>query len=208
MPENIRSFRLINYQQRGNTPGKIHVGLVLGDQIVPLDALAMHHPGAQRLLEASTASELIPGIQGLLTNWEQSLATLSELTDFITRQGVENGPWQGDLVFLNAVHVLSPVVRPTKMLFAGANYERHVREVEHWKEAADPSIKNFSVDKSTTKPYVFIKLPYCIIGPYDPVMYPTPFQKLDWEGELALIIGKRGKHIPVEQAMEYVAGFT
>jgi len=202
------TFRLINYRLRGEAAGGIHVGLDLGKQIISLDTLATHQPAAQRLLDICTTSELTPGIQGLLTNWEQSFETLYELAAFVTGQGVENGSWRDDLVSLEDVHVLSPVVRPTKMLFAGANYERHVREVEHWKEAADPSIKNFSVDKATTKPYVFIKLPYCIIGPYDPVIYPHPYEKLDWEGELALVIGKRGKHIPVEQAMEYVAGFT
>ncbi len=203
-------FRLINYQQRGDTPGRIVVGLALNDEIIPLAALANQHAAAQRLHEASTASELMPGIQGLLTNWEQSFAAFSELVDLITRQGIANGSWREKLFSLADVHVLSPVVHPTKMLFAGANYERHVREVENWKEVStnDPGVKNFSVDKATTKPYVFIKLPYCIIGPYDPVIYPTPYQKLDWEGELALVIGKRGKHIPVERAMGYVAGFT
>lgn len=208
MSEEMVTFRLLNYRQRGDISGKIAVGLVLGDKILPLSALASQHVGAQGLHEASTNSELTPGIQGLLTNWEQSFAVLCELADFVVKQGSENGPWRGSLLALNTVHVLSPVVRPTKMLFAGANYERHVREVENWKEAADSSIKNFSVDKTTTKPYVFLKLPYCIIGPYDPVIYPTPYQKLDWEGELALVIGKRGKHITVEQAMDYVAGFT
>src|SRR5437870_2456241 len=102
-------FRLLNYKQRDESAGRILVGLVLSDAIVPLEALAAHHPGARQLLEVSAVSELTPGIQGLLTNWEQSYQILSELADFITRQGVENGPWQGDLVSLDAVHVLSPV---------------------------------------------------------------------------------------------------
>ena len=203
------TFRLINYQRHEDTTGKISVGLVFDENILPLAALVAHYPSAQQLVEASTASELTPGVQGLLTHWQQSFEALSELTAFVAQQGVENGPWRTEIFTLDAVHVLAPVVRPTKMLFAGANYERHVREVDNWKEgvANGPSVKNFTVDKATTKPYVFIKLPYCIIGPYDPVIYPTPYQKLDWEGELALVIGKRGKHIPVEQAMDYVAGF-
>ncbi len=199
-------FRLMNYRPPGDTVGRIQVGLDLYEQIVPLEALATQHPAAQRLIEASSVSELTPGVQGLLTNWEQSLEVLSELAAFVAQQG----PWRGEQIPLQDVSVLAPVVRPTKMLFAGANYEQHVKEVENWKEASanGPDVKNFSVDKSTTKPYVFIKLPYCIIGSYDPVIYPTPYQKLDWEGELALIIGRRGKHIPVERAMDYVAGFT
>jgi 2-keto-4-pentenoate hydratase/2-oxohepta-3-ene-1,7-dioic acid hydratase in catechol pathway len=203
-------FRLINYRHHADTTGPIQVGLAIGEQIVPLEALVKAYPAAQRLIEASIASALTPGVQGLLTNWEQSLKLLADLAAFITRQGAEDAPWREAQFTLQEASVLAPVVRPTKMLFAGANYERHVKEVEHWKEASanGPDVKNFSVDKTTTKPYVFVKLPYCLIGPYDSVIYPHPHEKLDWEGELALIIGKRGKHIPVEQAMDYVAGFT
>ena len=203
-------FRLMNYRHRGETGGPIQVGLAFNERILPLDVLVSHYPAAQRLIEASTGSELTPGVQGLLTDWEQSLELLSDLAAFVWQKGIEQAAWRGEQVALQELAVLPPVVRPTKMLFAGANYERHVREVENWKEAraGSPDVRNFSVDKSTTRPYVFVKLPYCLIGPYDPVVYPRPYQQLDWEGELALIIGKRGKHIPVERAMDYVAGFT
>jgi 2-keto-4-pentenoate hydratase/2-oxohepta-3-ene-1,7-dioic acid hydratase in catechol pathway len=201
----------MNYRQRGDTRGPIQVGLAFEERILPLEAFVTLHPAAQVLIEASRYSELTPGgVQGLLTNWEHNLELLSDLAAFVQQQGMEHALWRGKHISLQEVSVLAPVVRPTKMLFAGANYERHVREVDNWKEAqaGGPDVKNFSVDKSTTRPYVFVKLPYCLIGPYDAVIHPHPYQQLDWEGELALIIGKRGKHIPVERAMEYVAGFT
>jgi 2,4-diketo-3-deoxy-L-fuconate hydrolase len=203
-------FRLMNYRPRGDSAGPVQVGLAIDEQLLSLEQLSTQHPAAQQLVEASRRSELTPGVQGLLTNWEQSLARLSDLVADVRQQGIEHATGQGAQIALHEVSVLTPVVRPTKMLFAGANYERHVREVEHWKEAArgGPDVRQFSVEKSTTRPYVFVKLPYCLIGPYDPVIHPHPYQQLDWEGELALIIGKRGKHIPVERAMEYVAGFT
>jgi len=187
------------------------VGLAFEERILPLEAFVALHPAAQVLVEASRYSELTPGgVQGLLASWEHNLELLSDLATFVQQQGMEHSLWREKQVSLREVSVLPPVVRPTKMLFAGANYERHVREVDNWKEGqlGGPDVKNFSVDKSTTRPYVFIKLPYCLIGPYDAVIHPRPYQQLDWEGELALIIGKRGKYIPVERAMEYVAGFT
>src|SRR5436190_20006759 len=97
------TFRLINYRQQGEVAGGIHVGLELGEQIISLDTLAAYQPAAQRLLKICAASELTPGIQGLLTNWEQSFETLCELAAFVTRQGVENGPWRDDLVSLEDV---------------------------------------------------------------------------------------------------------
>ena len=187
------------------------MGLAFEERIFPLEVFVTLHPAAQELVEASRSSELTPGgVQGLLTSWGQNLELLSDLATFVQQQGMEHALWREKQISLQEVSVLPPVVRPTKMLFAGANYERHVREVDNWKEgqAGGPDVKNFSIDKSTTRPYVFVKLPYCLIGPYDAVIHPHPYQQLDWEGELALIIGKRGKHIPVERAMEYVAGFT
>lgn len=205
MAEQTYPFRLINYRLPNEHTSMVHVGLVLNEHIVPIDALADYHPAAKALLVAAVTSELTPGIQGLLTNWERSFAALSTLASFVANAGFEGVPWQRDVRSMNDIHITAPVLRPTKMLFAGANYERHVQEVANWKEA---DLTNYKpVDKSTTRPYVFVKLPYCIIGPDDPVIHPTPYQRLDWEGEVALVIGKRGKHIPVEQAMEYVAGF-
>jgi 2,4-didehydro-3-deoxy-L-rhamnonate hydrolase len=205
MAERADAFRLISYRLRGDDANVIHVGFVLGEHIVPIEALTDYHPGAKELLAATVASQLTPGIQGLLTNWEQSFKILSILANFIVREGFEGVPWQHDIRSLADICITAPVLRPTKMLFAGANYEKHVREVANWKEA---DLKDYNgVDKSTTKPYVFVKLPYCIIGPDDAVVHPTPYRRLDWEGEVGLVIGKRGKHIPVERAMDYVAGF-
>jgi 2,4-diketo-3-deoxy-L-fuconate hydrolase len=199
--ESNAAFRLINYQSREDKIAR--VGLVLGEQILPLAALEAHHPAARSLGEASTTSELTPGIQGLLADWERSLTILSELATKVASVETAAAPWKDDLLALDAVHILAPVLRPTKMLFAGMNYQRHVKEIENWHS----DFKYKPIDKTGRKPFVFLKLPYSIVGPYDQVRYPHPYHQLDWEGELAVVIGKRGKHIPVEQAMDHVAGF-
>ncbi len=59
------------------------------------------------------------------------------------------------------------MLRPTKMLFSGVNYQQHVKQAEDWKEG---------INKSTTKPYTFIKLPYDIIGSSDAVVYGKCFR--------------------------------
>lgn len=207
-------FRLMNYRPRGDTSGRIQVGLELDERILPLEALMARHPAARRLVEASTASELAPGVQGLLTRWEHNLAALIALTAFVRSHGPDDPLWRRGQVALSDVSVLPPVIRPTKMLFAGANYTPHVGEDDPRKAAtaSNPHVKHASTDRAAnrpaTRPYVFEKSPYCLIGPYDSVIHPAGYEKLTWEGELALIIGKRGKHIPAEQAMEHVAGFT
>lgn len=203
-------FRLMNYRPRGDTSGRIQVGLELDERILPLEALMARHPAARRLVEASTASEMTPGVQGLLTRWEHNLAALIALTAFVRSHGPDDPLWRRSQVALADVSVLPPVIRPPRMLFASTNYTPHSGEDEPWKAAtaSNPHVNDGAADRPATRPYVCEKAPDCLSGPYDAVLHPAGEAKLTWESELALIIGKRGQHIPAAQAMEYVAGFT
>lgn len=58
------------------------------------------------------------------------------------------------------------------------------------------------------EPVIFLKANSCICGPDDPILMPRGSDKLDWEIELAIVIGAKGKHIPLEQAMSHVAGYA
>ena len=58
------------------------------------------------------------------------------------------------------------------------------------------------------EPVVFNKFPSCIVGPYDDIPYPEITKALDWEVELAIVIGKKGFNIPIEKAAEHIFGFT
>lgn len=88
---------------------------------------------------------------------------------------------------------LSPLTNPDKVICVGMNYFDHCAE------------QNLPVPKD---PLLFNKFPSCIIGPYDDLIYPKVTDELDWEVELAIIIGKKGKFISKENAMDYVFGFT
>eukprot|EP00095_Tigriopus_kingsejongensis_P005324 maker-scaffold123_size333416-snap-gene-2.20 protein:Tk05324 transcript:maker-scaffold123_size333416-snap-gene-2.20-mRNA-1 annotation:"fumarylacetoacetate hydrolase domain-containing protein 2" len=87
----------------------------------------------------------------------------------------------------------APVTRPDKVLCIGMNYKDHCEE------------QNAPVPK---EPVVFNKFPSCIIGPHDPIPYPPVTEELDWEVELAIVVGKQGRNISEDQAMDYVFGFT
>jgi 2-keto-4-pentenoate hydratase/2-oxohepta-3-ene-1,7-dioic acid hydratase in catechol pathway len=57
------------------------------------------------------------------------------------------------------------------------------------------------------EPVIFLKAPSSLSGPYDPVVIPHNGKKVDWEVELAVVIGKKTTYVESEQAMEYVAGY-
>jgi len=94
---------------------------------------------------------------------------------------------------LQDVNLQAPVPRPGKFLGVGLNYADHIDETGLEK----PEYPTF-----------FTKQSSCVIGDGEAIHLPTVSDKLDYEGELAFVIGKRCKHVTVEQAHEVIAGFT
>lgn len=105
----------------------------------------------------------------------------------------ETPPSKLDFVPLHSVKLLSPILAPEKIFCAAVNYTSHGREQE---------------TRPPEAPYFFTKFRNTIIGPGDPIAIPKVSKKVDWEVELAVVIGKRGKYIPRSEALEYVAGYT
>lgn len=94
---------------------------------------------------------------------------------------------------LAEVKLLAPVPRPGKFLGVGLNYADHINETGRER----PEYPTFFTKQST-----------CVIGFGDAIHCPKVSDKVDYEGELGLVIGKRCRHVPVEQAFEVIAGFT
>lgn len=86
-----------------------------------------------------------------------------------------------------------PLVRPSKIICLGKNYAEHARE------------GGFDTPSS---PLIFCKTPNTLNGPHDPVLMPRSSGQIDWEVELAVIIGKEGKRIDPKAAFSHVAGLT
>jgi 2-keto-4-pentenoate hydratase/2-oxohepta-3-ene-1,7-dioic acid hydratase in catechol pathway len=94
---------------------------------------------------------------------------------------------------LNSVSLLTPITFPHKIICLGLNYFDHAEETQ-----------------STTpdEPIIFMKPHTALIGPNQKIIKPKFVKELDYEGEFCIVIGRRGKSIPVEKAIEYVFGYT
>lgn len=98
------------------------------------------------------------------------------------------------------VKLLAPLLPRRNIMCLGLNYAEHARE------SLAAQGQNISLPEF---PVVFTKATTAVSGPTDPIPFdPQVSDKIDWEVELAVIIGKEGKNIPAEQAMEYVFGYT
>jgi 5-carboxymethyl-2-hydroxymuconate isomerase len=98
-------------------------------------------------------------------------------------------------VALQDVTLLPPVVAPEKILCIGVNYAN--RNAEYKDGSEQPKY-----------PSMFFRTPGSLVGHGQPIVRPKASWQLDYEGEIALIIGREGKHIAKERAMQHVAGYT
>jgi 2-keto-4-pentenoate hydratase/2-oxohepta-3-ene-1,7-dioic acid hydratase in catechol pathway len=94
---------------------------------------------------------------------------------------------------LRSVRLRSPVLYPEKIFMVAVNYGLHGRETN----TAPPA-----------SPYLFTKFRNSLIGPGDAIMAPRSSKQVDWEVELAVVIGREGKNIKRNKAYSYVAGYT
>ncbi len=154
------------------------LGVIVGEQILDVSALV----GLRQVTDMLSLIDL--GAEGL-ARLRQDLE-------------VENGPIlqrQNAAHNLADVHLLAPIPRPRKNIFCmGQNYADHA--AEHGAAVA-------------AAPILFSKATTTVNGPYDPIeIDPAVSDRLDWEVELGVIIGRAGKNIPAERALDYVFGYT
>lgn len=94
---------------------------------------------------------------------------------------------------LASVSVLAPVPTPSKVICVGLNYRDHAAE----SGAAVPEV-----------PLVFAKFPSSLIGPGAPIVLPEESDQVDWEVELAVVVGRPARHVPEDHALDVVFGYT
>jgi 2-keto-4-pentenoate hydratase/2-oxohepta-3-ene-1,7-dioic acid hydratase in catechol pathway len=144
--------------------------------------------------------------RGLLEAWAGDMHRMSELA------ARENAGLP-----LASVRSHAPV-SSRQILCAGANYRRHVREMAFGalKGGGDPrsddelrdAARQIAEDLSNGPPFIFAGLPSALAGAEDDVVLWGPGTQHDWELELAVVIGRGGRNIPRDHAMEHVAGYT
>jgi 2-keto-4-pentenoate hydratase/2-oxohepta-3-ene-1,7-dioic acid hydratase in catechol pathway len=106
-------------------------------------------------------------------------------------------PTDGTAYALSDVDILAPLLRPGKLLAVAANYQEHVTEA-----GAAP------LEKKTLAPRLFLKPPTTIVGPGDEIPLPEVSAQVDWEAELAVVIGRHAKDVEVASALDIVAGYA
>lgn len=177
-------FRVANYLPRMGAVSRL--GLVTNDgMLVDIGAEAARQKIHLSFDPSSMISLAGSGNQGLL-----------ELATIFKHRGTA-------VLNVNQVILLSPIPRPqSNICCVGWNYVDHFNEgLSH---RADKTVKEYP-----QFPVFFTKGTQTMNGPFDPIPYDASYSTMiDWEAELAVVIGKKGKNISAENAMEYVFGYS
>ncbi len=137
------------------------------------------------IVDLSKADTALPtDMLSLLQAGSEALAAASRAAD-TARQNAG--------ISLDVVRIEAPIGRPPKILAVGLNYADHVAETGRER----PKI-----------PMIFNKQSTSVIGTGEPIHVPRVSDRVDWEGELAFVIGRRCRHVPRDRAAEVIVGYT
>ena len=116
---------------------------------------------------------------------------------FLSLEGQKYSPKDNFISPLSKTRLMEPIPRPGAIYCLARNYTEHILELYE---------KVMEQDKMV--PPIFIKPPTCVTGMGGPVIIPKAGRQIDWEAELAVVIGKKAKYVSPENALEYVFGYT
>ena len=176
------SYRLLSFQ----SGREARAGLLIGEQIY--DAVR------------ATGNAAWSSVLGALQEWAKAHR---EFTAFARRVAAGKSKAKG--IPLARAKLLAPVLYPGNVYCAGANYTDHMAEMARAQgKEPGPTMKDLG-----EKPWHFVKTSRSsVVGPGAKVRLPAYSQKVDWEVELAAVIGRVSKDVPVDQALACVAGYT
>jgi acylpyruvate hydrolase len=181
-------MRIISFSTEETNWGSPRVGILLGkgnyDTGYRLDCEKLFDPSMRPKDLVSWFDMDCPWFQKARDTFEELMNDGSALT---------TAKEKGWLVRSQDAYWHAPVPRPGKIVCVGLNYRDHAAE------------SNMPVPE---KPVLFSKFSTCVIGPGEPVMIPTTSEQVDYEAELAVVIGRRAKNVTASEAYNYVLGYT
>lgn len=179
------------------------VGVVLRDSLV-VD-LVQANAAIQKT--RSWPARAIPAdMVGLITDYESGLkGRIYAIVNDLVQSNALTGTRPAYVRDLTQVRTLAPIPRPRMMMMTAVNFYSHIAE-SGTPEQRSQAIAARKANKGV--PYMFLKAPSSVIGTGETVLIPYGRTELDWEIELATIIGRPTRYVPAPRAQDHVFGYT
>lgn len=172
--------------------GRDLIGFFFDTAVVPLNSQTLDAVGHadRKILESTDLIDFLPPLGQHFSAAQSVAKQIAALSNDARSKLSVSG---------DHVEFLVPIPRPNKLFLLAGNYGDHIQEGG-----------GIAPERAETFPYVFMKPPSTtLIAAGKPILIPKSSPAhVDWELELAVVIGRRGKHIPAAKAGEYIAGYT
>jgi acylpyruvate hydrolase len=178
-------MKLVTYSWKGRPA----LGALTNGQVVDLRRAQLKV--AEVAGTSATGGTVPADLLEFLRGGEKLMSTAREELQFALERGAADGARLGHPV--SEVEVLAPIQRPGKIICVGLNYRSHLAEIG---------------EPVPAYPILFDKPATSIIGHEQAIVVPRVSRQVDFEGELAVVIGRTGKYILEENALDFVAGYT
>ena len=206
----VEPFKLGTFERSG----QVFLGAVLRDtQVIDIAranaAFESSNAAARKLPMPADMKELIGRYETELK--ERLYGIVGQVA------GAQSAP---PYVFPLASLKMHPPVRPSIILNAGGNYEEHSQGIQQQQQrtgapapatpraVSAPGIWDRKPDDQRENPYLFLKSPTVVTGPTDPIRMPPGRDRIDFECEFNVVIGRTASHVPIERAADYIFGYT
>jgi 2-keto-4-pentenoate hydratase/2-oxohepta-3-ene-1,7-dioic acid hydratase in catechol pathway len=197
--QSVEPFKLGTFQI-GAAPS---VGIVLRDRfVVDLAPANAAMEGSRSFPRRAMPADMV----GLITDYETGLkGRIYAIVNEVVRSNALTGTRPAYVREVSQVKTLAPIPRPRMIMNTAVNFYSHIAEggsPEQRTQAIAARKANRGV------PYMFLKAPSSVIGTGDTILIPYGRTELDWEIEVATVIGKTARYVPAGRAQEHVFGYT
>jgi 2-keto-4-pentenoate hydratase/2-oxohepta-3-ene-1,7-dioic acid hydratase in catechol pathway len=185
-----QSYRLATYADADGAP---RAGMIVDGWMIDVS-------GALATTSAKSLAPSTTSVLGVLERWSDIHPRLQQIA-----RGARNGEFTSSISILSAAQLMAPILYPGTIFCAGANYRDHVAEMSkalNLPPEPDPH-------ELGLKPWHFIKASAaCVRGTGCRISLPVYSQRVDWEAEIAIVIGRECRDIGVDRALDFVAGVS
>jgi 2-keto-4-pentenoate hydratase/2-oxohepta-3-ene-1,7-dioic acid hydratase in catechol pathway len=194
-PQAATPFKLATFEAQG----KVRVGLVLAHRVLDIAAANAYVTQQSKLPAVNMPVDMLH----LIEDYGRLSPRLYQIASFFRDGTTASLPFAFDL---EKVSIKAPIKYPANVLCIAANYRQHAGEM--FPPGSPQQKAALEADPDKEDPVFFAKSPRsCIIDPGDAFIMP-PGRNIDWEGELAIVIGKTALNVPEASAHDYVFGYS
>jgi 2-keto-4-pentenoate hydratase/2-oxohepta-3-ene-1,7-dioic acid hydratase in catechol pathway len=181
-------FKLATFEAQRTT----RVGMLLNEHMLDLSGANTYVAKQAGLPAVKLPTEM----RQLIEQYPTASKRMYQIANYLKDKNVDGQPFA---FALDKVSIKAPIKYPWNLLNMAANYWTHAKEMG----------VNKDVNQDRDDPYIFAKSPRsCIVDPGTPFYIPPGRDRIDWEGELAVIVGKPAFRVPKEKAIDHVFGYS